>query len=76
VNAHSRVQMALGEAKKKAREEHAAALEATGLTAEEVAAYVEAHPELRRPSYHVPQHGTCTGVAANLVHHVKELLDG
>ena len=36
INAHSRVQMALGEARRKAREEFAEALEATGRTVEEI----------------------------------------
>lgn len=74
VNAHSRVQMALGEAKKKAREEYQTALSTTGLSEKQVKEYVEAHPELKRPSYHVPQHETCVGVAANLVYHVKDRL--
>ena len=36
INAHSRVQMALGEAKNKAKKEFAEALEQTGLTLDEV----------------------------------------
>ena len=54
VNAHSRVQMALGEAKAKTKLEFKAALEATGRTLEEIRAYVEEHPELKSPMYKVP----------------------
>ena len=54
INAHSRVQMALGEAKNKAKKEFAEALEKTGLTLDECRAWVEAHPETKRPMYHVP----------------------
>ena len=49
INAHSRVQMALGEAKDKAKEEFEEALEQAGLTLDECRAYVEAHPESKRP---------------------------
>ena len=49
INAHSRVQMALGEAKNKAKKEFAEALEKTGLTLEQCRAWVEAHPETKRP---------------------------
>ena len=44
INAHSRVQMALGEAKAKAKREFAETLEKTGLTLKECYEYVEAHP--------------------------------
>ena len=54
INAHSRVQMALGEAKNKAKKEMAEALERTGLTLDDCRAWVEAHPETKRPLYHVP----------------------
>ncbi len=72
VNAHSRVQMALGEAKGKAKLEFKAALEAAGCTLEDVHAFVEDHPELKRPMYKVPQTQGVVGVAANFVRHVGE----
>ena len=75
INAHSRVQMALGEAKAKAKAEFAQALESTGKKLEDVRAYVAEHAELRQPFYHVPhQHGV-TGTAANFVLHVSKLMD-
>ena len=50
INAHSRVQMALGEAKNKAKKEFAEALEKTGLTLDDCRAWVEAHPEIEAPA--------------------------
>ncbi|MBV9742757.1 MAG: activator of (R)-2-hydroxyglutaryl-CoA dehydratase, partial [Acidobacteriia bacterium] len=46
INAHSRVQMALGEAKNKAKKEFAESLERAGRTLDECRAYVDAHPEM------------------------------
>jgi predicted nucleotide-binding protein (sugar kinase/HSP70/actin superfamily) len=70
INAHSRVQMALGEAKNKAKKEFAAALEHTGLTLDQCRAWVDAHPETKRPMYHVPHTKGVIGTAANFVRHI------
>jgi predicted nucleotide-binding protein (sugar kinase/HSP70/actin superfamily) len=72
VNAHSRVQMALGEAKVKAKREFQQALESTGRRFEDIQAYVADHPELRRPFYRVPRVHGVTGTAANFVLHVGQ----
>ena len=72
INAHSRVQMALGEAKAKAKNEFAAALEKTGLTLDQCRAWVDAHPEMKRPLYHVPHHKGVIGAAASFVLHIAE----
>jgi predicted nucleotide-binding protein (sugar kinase/HSP70/actin superfamily) len=72
INAHSRVQMALGEAKNKAKKEFAETLERTGLTLDECRAWVDAHPEARRPMYTVPHTKGVVGLAANFVHHIAE----
>jgi len=72
INAHSRVQMALGEAKNKAKREFQEALEYTGLTLDECQAWVEAHPETRRPMYTVPHAKGVVGSAANFVMHIAE----
>jgi predicted nucleotide-binding protein (sugar kinase/HSP70/actin superfamily) len=75
INAHSRVQMALGEAKAKAKAEFQQALESTGRPLAEIREYVAGRPELRRPFYAVPhQHGV-TGTAANFVLHVADLMN-
>jgi predicted nucleotide-binding protein (sugar kinase/HSP70/actin superfamily) len=74
INAHSRVQMALGEAKVKAREEIERILEKTGRTLDEVRAYAEEHPELQDPLYKVPHVKGVIGTAASFVLHVDELM--
>src|SRR5579862_4280666 len=70
INAHSRVQMALGEAKNKAKKEMAEVLERTGLTLDDCRAWVGAHPESKRPLYHVPHTKGVVGLAANFVMHI------
>jgi len=72
INAHSRVQMALGEAKNKAKKEFAETLERAGLTLDQCRAWVDAHPETRRPMYHVPHTKGIVGTAANFVMHIAE----
>jgi len=72
INAHSRVQMALGEAKSKAKKEFAEALQRTGLTLDACRAWVDQHPETKRPTYHVPHTKGVVGQAANFVHHIAE----
>ncbi len=72
INAHSRVQMALGEAKNKAKKEFAECLVRAGLTLDQCRAYVDAHPEMKRPMYHVPHTKGVVGVAANFVLHLAE----
>jgi len=76
INAHSRVQMALGEAKAKAKAEFQQAFESTGKRLEDINAYVTDHPELRHPFYNVPHHPGVVGTAANFVLHVNDLMDG
>jgi predicted nucleotide-binding protein (sugar kinase/HSP70/actin superfamily) len=72
INAHSRVQMALGEAKNKAKKEFAETLERAGLTLDQCRAWVAAHPETKRPMYHVPHTKGVVGAAANFVMHIAE----
>jgi len=72
INAHSRVQMALGEAKNKAKLEFQTVLEKTGLTLEQCRAYVDAHPEMKRPMYKVPHVKGTIGGAANFVLHIAD----
>ena len=76
INAHSRVQMALGEAKVKARMEFEQALKSTGKRLENIKDYVAKHPELRNLFYPVPHVHGYAGVAANFVLHVNDLMNG
>ncbi len=75
VNAHSRVQMALGEAKVKAKAEFEHCLKSTGKSLQEIRAYIEEHPELKRPFYHVPHREGIAGTAAQFVLHVSDRID-
>jgi predicted nucleotide-binding protein (sugar kinase/HSP70/actin superfamily) len=76
VNAHSRVQMALGEAKSKAKLEFQEALASTGKQLSEIKDFVAQHPELNKPLYKVPHRPGIAGVAANFVLHVSDLIAG
>jgi predicted nucleotide-binding protein (sugar kinase/HSP70/actin superfamily) len=75
VNAHSRVQMALGEAKVKAKTEFEQCLKSTGKTIGEIREYIGGHPELRKPLYHVPHREGVAGTAAQFVLHVNDKID-
>lgn len=74
VNAHSRVQMALGEAKAKAKQEYKECLDKTGYSIEEIKAYIDSHEELQKPFYHVSHRKGISGVAANFILDVAELM--
>jgi len=75
INAHSRVQMALGEAKFKAKLEFEEAVKATGKRLEDIREYVAEHAELRKPFYHVPHREGIAGTAAQFVLHVSDRMD-
>jgi predicted nucleotide-binding protein (sugar kinase/HSP70/actin superfamily) len=75
VNAHSRVQMALGEAKAKAKTEFETVLKSTGKRLEDIKEYVAENPELRRPFYHVPHRPGIAGTAAQFVLHVNDRMN-
>src|ERR1700693_5034942 len=75
VNAHSRVQMALGEAKVKAKTEFEQCLKSTGKSLDEIREYIGEHPELKRPFYHVPHREGIAGTAAQFILHVGDRMD-
>jgi hypothetical protein len=72
VNAHSRVQMALGEAKVRAKNEIKRVLDETGTTLEDVRAFVQDHPEMQQATYKYGHKKGVVGVAANFVLHAAE----
>jgi predicted nucleotide-binding protein (sugar kinase/HSP70/actin superfamily) len=76
IHAYSRVQMALGEARNRARAEFEKALESTGRTLEEIRAFAAEHRELRNPFYPIPRRLGVAGLAANFVAHVGRVMDG
>ena len=73
INAHSRVQMALGEAKARAKREFAEVLDGLEYSLAELRAYVDQHPELKRPMYHFPRTTPrVVGTAAHFAIHVAD----
>ncbi|MBX3180575.1 MAG: activator of (R)-2-hydroxyglutaryl-CoA dehydratase [Candidatus Hydrogenedentes bacterium] len=72
VNAHSRAQMALGEAKLKSKQEFQACVKRSGYTIDQIRAYVEAHPDFRKPFQKLPHYEGVVGRAANFVLYVGE----
>ena len=74
IHALSRCQMILTEAKKRAQREFDDVLARTGLTVDEVRAYIEAHPEMKKATYLIPHDGTAAGTAAKTVIHVATKL--
>lgn len=75
INAHSRVQMALGNARIKAKREFAECLAKTGRTLDELKQYVDEHPEMKKALYVVPKRDDVVGKAANFVLHVAERME-
>ncbi len=71
VNFQSRVQMYLFKARQACQSECERALEATGLTLEQVRSFVQAHRRLRSPLHHPPHRAGST--IADLVFEVAEL---
>lgn len=74
INALSRVQLALADARTKAQEEFDACLRLTGLTMERIRDYVATHVELRDPFYVISKHPGTVGTAANFVLQVAGLM--
>lgn len=72
INAHSRVQMALGEAKAKAKLEFKDVMEKLGKPLDELRAYVAQNPEMELSLYTVPKYKGVVGAAANFAIHVAE----
>jgi predicted nucleotide-binding protein (sugar kinase/HSP70/actin superfamily) len=75
VNAHSRVQMALAEARAKARAEFDNVLTETGKSLDDLRAYTADHPYLRKALYKVPHREGIAGTAAQFAWHVSDLMN-
>lgn len=72
INAHSRVQMALGEAKAKAKGEFADLLDSMEYDLDDLRAYQQANPEMNRPFYKVPEYDDLVGTGARFARHLSE----
>jgi hypothetical protein len=75
IGAYSRVQMALGEAKIKCKDEFNCAVARSGYALEEIRRYVAKHRHLRRPLQHIPHAEGVTGRAPNYVMRIGRLMD-
>jgi predicted nucleotide-binding protein (sugar kinase/HSP70/actin superfamily) len=76
VLAQSRVQMALAEARRAARDEVEAALRRTGRSLDELQRFVESRPEYRRALYPVPRERDFVTPAARFILHVSRRMNG
>ncbi len=74
--AYSRVQMALSGARARAVKEFEDALAQARVSERQLREYVNEHPKLRRPSYHVPSREGVVGRAALFALHVSGLMTG
>ncbi len=75
INAHSRVQMALGEAHRRAQAEFHEALQEGGRTLEEIRNFLEQRPELNRTLYKPAPGSHLAGSAANFVREIAARMD-
>lgn len=76
VNALSRAQMALGEAKAVCKDEFKACVEKTGYSLEQIQRFCRQDRALRNPLQSIPRHEGVVGKAANFVLYVGRLMDG
>jgi hypothetical protein len=67
--------MVLVEARERAEAEFDRALASTGKKLQDIRRYVNDHPDLRDPFYHVPEREGVAGTAATFAIHVSDLID-
>ncbi|MCX5772721.1 MAG: activator of (R)-2-hydroxyglutaryl-CoA dehydratase [Candidatus Hydrogenedentes bacterium] len=75
INAYSRVQMVLGDAKARCKQEFQKAVERSGYPLEVIRRFCRNQPELQRPLQQVPRERGVVGRAANFVSYVADLMD-
>jgi hypothetical protein len=75
LNAYSRVQMSLSEAKTQSRAEFHRALQDSNLSLETLHAYVAHHPHLRDPFHPIPESPGIIGRGANFVRHLARVIE-
>lgn len=74
INAYSRVQMGLTEARVRCKLEYEKSLQETGLTEEKVRKFISKNPELQNPFFIVPKVDGVVSRAAATVHFIKKHL--
>ncbi len=72
LHAYSRAQMALSEARIRARDEFDAVLRQRGTRIDELRGYVEDHPGMERALYSFPRRKGVAGEAAQFAHHLAD----
>jgi predicted nucleotide-binding protein (sugar kinase/HSP70/actin superfamily) len=72
IHAYSRVQMALSEARVRARDEFDAVLKQRGMTLEQLRGFVEDYPGVERALYNFPLRKGIAGEAAQFAHHLAD----
>ncbi|MFC1620274.1 hypothetical protein ACFL45_10050 [Candidatus Neomarinimicrobiota bacterium] len=68
--------MTLDTAIEKAEREFENILAGTGKNLSQLKKFVDEHPQLTLPTYHVPEYNGIVGKAARFVRHVSNLMDG
>ena len=76
IHAYSRAQMALSEARIRARDEFDSVLTDRGRKLEDLHEYVSTHPALERALCRIPRRQGIAGEAAQFASHVSDLIDG
>ena len=74
ISAHSRVQMALGDAKAKCKEEFRRAVQESGYALADLRAFVATRRDLRRPLQDIPHRAGFVGRAANFALYVGDVM--
>jgi len=76
IHAYSRAQMALSEARIRARDEFDRVMQKRGRSVDELHGYVSEHPEMERGLYSFQRRAGIAGEAAQFAWHVSDRMDG
>jgi predicted nucleotide-binding protein (sugar kinase/HSP70/actin superfamily) len=74
INAYSRVQMALTDARMKSKKEFEKSLEHTKLSVEKIREYIIKHPYLQSATYFISKRKDVVSKSANFVYHISDLI--
>lgn len=75
INAYSRVQMGLTEARVRCKLEYEKSLKETGLTEEKVRKFISENPKMQNPFFHIPKVEGVVSKAATVVYFVKKQIE-
>jgi predicted nucleotide-binding protein (sugar kinase/HSP70/actin superfamily) len=74
INAYSRVQMALTDARMKSKKEFQKSLENTKLTTDKIRDFIDKNPHLQSAMYIIPKRKDIVSKSANFVYHISDLI--